>query len=84
MDYSNVDLKKIANKIRHDIIEMVYGANSGHPGGSLSITDILTVLYFKEMNIDPEEPDDPGRDRLVMSKGHASPGLYATLAEGRA
>ncbi|MCL5668233.1 MAG: transketolase, partial [Candidatus Thermoplasmatota archaeon] len=77
MDYSNVDLKKIANKIRHDIIEMVYGANSGHPGGSLSITDILTVLYFKEMNIDPEEPDDPGRDRLVMSKGHASPGLYA-------
>ncbi len=81
MDYSNVDLKKIANKIRHDIIEMVYGANSGHPGGSLSITDILTVLYFKEMNIDPEEPDDPGRDRLVMSKGHASPGLYATLSE---
>jgi len=81
MDYSNVDLKKIANRIRHDIIDMVYSANSGHPGGSLSITDILTVLYFKEMNIDPENPDDPERDRLIMSKGHASPGLYATLAE---
>ncbi|OWP55280.1 MAG: transketolase [Thermoplasmatales archaeon B_DKE] len=81
MDYRNVDLKKIANRIRHDIIDMVYSANSGHPGGSLSITDILTVLYFKEMNIDPENPDDPERDRLIMSKGHASPGLYATLAE---
>jgi len=81
MDYRNVDLKKIANRIRHDIINMVYSANSGHPGGSLSITDILTVLYFKEMNIDPENPDDPERDRLIMSKGHASPGLYATLAE---
>lgn len=81
MDYSITDLKKIGNRIRHDIIDMVYSAGSGHPGGSLSVTDILTVLYFKEMSIDPENPDDPSRDRLVMSKGHASPGLYATLAE---
>lgn len=75
------ELKKIANDVRKDIIEEVYSANSGHPGGALSITDILTVLYFSEMNIDPKKPNDENRDRLVLSKGHASAGLYATLAE---
>lgn len=78
--YDISDMRSIAVEVRKKIIEMVYGAKSGHPGGSLSIADILTVLYFKEMNIDPTNPDDPDRDRLIMSKGHASPGLYATLA----
>lgn len=78
--YNISDMKNLATEIRKRIIEMVYSAKSGHPGGSLSITDILTVLYFKEMNIDPLNPLDPNRDRLVMSKGHASPGLYATLS----
>lgn len=74
-------LEKIANKIRMDIIEEIHSANSGHPGGSLSCTDILTVLYFNEMNINPEKPRDEQRDRLVLSKGHAAAALYATLAE---
>ena len=78
--YTEADLKNIANSIRRKVIEMVYSAKSGHPGGSLSIADILSVLYFKEMNIDPLDPLNPDRDRLVMSKGHASPGLYATLS----
>lgn len=78
--YTEADLKNIANNIRKKVIEMVYSAKSGHPGGSLSISDILAVLYFKEMNIDPLDPLNPGRDRLIMSKGHASPGLYATLS----
>ena len=69
-----------AREARKLIIEMVYSANSGHPGGSLSIIDILTVLYFREMNIDPTNPNDPQRDRLVMSKGHASPALYSILS----
>lgn len=74
-------LEKQANEIRKDIVEMVYTAQSGHPGGSLSCADILTVLYFNQMNIDPENPNAKGRDRLVLSKGHCSPALYATLAE---
>ncbi|MCL4453935.1 MAG: transketolase [Candidatus Thermoplasmatota archaeon] len=78
--YTVNDLAPIARQIRKEIIKMVYSAKSGHPGGSLSITDVLTALYFKEMNINPERPDDPDRDILVMSKGHASPALYATLA----
>lgn len=73
-------LKNIAKQIRLDIIEEVYSAQSGHPGGALSVTDILTVLYFHEMNINPEKPDMENRDRLVLSKGHASAALYATLA----
>ena len=73
-------LKKIAKEIRKGIIEEVYSSQSGHPGGSLSIADILTVLYFYEMNINPENPKDGNRDRLVLSKGHCSPALYATLA----
>ena len=75
------ELKLIANDIRKDIIEEVYSANSGHPGGALSIADIMTVLYFNQMNINPEEPNSNLRDRLVLSKGHASACLYATLAE---
>ena len=78
--YTVNDLASIARQIRKEIIKMVYSAKSGHPGGSLSITDVLTALYFKEMNINPEKPDDPDRDILVMSKGHASPALYATLS----
>ena len=73
------NFKNIAHNVRQSIIEMVYNAKSGHPGGSLSITDILTVLYFKEMNI--ASPDDENRDRLVLSKGHCSTALYAILAE---
>jgi transketolase len=75
------ELQKIANNIRISIINEVYSGQSGHPGGALSCTDILTVLYFNQMNINPQEPQSPSRDRFVLSKGHASPALYATLAE---
>ena len=75
------DLKVTANNIRKSIIEEIYSAASGHPGGSLSAADILTVLYFYQMNIDPKDPKNENRDRFVLSKGHASPVLYATLAE---
>lgn len=74
-------LEKIANNVRMDILEEVYNAKSGHIGGAFSIADILTVLYFNEMNIDAKSPDSPDRDRLVLSKGHASAALYAVLAE---
>lgn len=74
-------LEKIANNVRIDILEEVYNAKSGHIGGAFSIADILTVLYFNEMNIDAKIPDSPDRDRLVLSKGHASAALYAVLAE---
>lgn len=74
-------LQKIANRIRMDIITEIYYGKSGHPGGSLSIADILAVLYFNEMNINPKMPEDSSRDRLVLSKGHASAALYAVLAE---
>ena len=75
------DLTKIALKIRKNSIDMIYRAASGHPGGALSIADILTVLYFKEMDIDPKNPKKEDRDRFVLSKGHASAAYYATLAE---
>ena len=75
------ELEKIANNVRIGIIEAVYAAKSGHPGGSLSIADILTVLYFNQMNIDETKPQDKTRDRLVLSKGHCAPALYSTLAE---
>lgn len=75
------ELKSHANEARKSIIEEVYLAGSGHPGGALSVVDILTVLYFNQMNIDPEKKDDLNRDRLVLSKGHASAALYAVLAE---
>ncbi len=74
------ELKNIAKEVRRGIIESIYSGNSGHPGGSLSCADILTVLYFNQMNIDPEKPDDEARDRFVLSKGHAAPALYSTLA----
>ena len=74
------NLEEIANKIRINTVKEVYYAQSGHPGGSLSIADILAVLYFKEMKIDPKNPKDENRDRFVLSKGHCSPALYATLA----
>lgn len=73
-------LANIANDIRIGIIEQVYNANSGHPGGSLSCADILAVLYFNQMNIDSENPNAKGRDRFVLSKGHCAPALYAALA----
>ena len=75
------DLKEIATLMRADIIEMLAAAGSGHPGGSLSATDILAVLYFDKMNIDPSNPEWPDRDRLVLAKGHAAPALYAALAQ---
>ena len=75
------DLKMKAKKIRKDIIKEVYNANSGHPGGSLSISDIMAVLYFNELRIDEKNPRWEERDRLVLSKGHCSPALYAALAE---
>ena len=75
------ELKNIAKEARKNVVEQVYGAGSGHPGGALSCIDILTVLYFNQMNIDPKDPKNENRDRFVLSKGHASPVLYATLAE---
>lgn len=78
-DYTN--LEKSSKNIRRNIIDMIYKAQSGHPGGALSITDILTYLYFKEMNVNLENPKIENRDRLVLSKGHASAALYATLCE---
>lgn len=74
------ELKEISKEIRKGIIEAVYSNKSGHPGGSLSIADIITVLYFKEMNIDPKNPKDENRDRLVLSKGHCAPALYSALS----
>ena len=76
-----LELSRIANQVRFGIIEGVYNAACGHPGGSLSIADILTYLYFEEMNVDPKNPAKADRDRFVLSKGHTAPGLYATLAQ---
>ncbi len=75
------ELAKIALNVRKGIIEGTFNAKSGHPGGSLSITEILTYLYFKEMNIDPAEPHKENRDRFVLSKGHAAPALYSVMAQ---
>jgi transketolase len=74
-------LAQVARNLRISIIEMLAQSASGHPGGSLSIAEILSYLYFHEMNIDPTRPDLPDRDRFVLSKGHAAPALYAVLAE---
>ncbi len=74
------ELQAISKDVRKGIIEAVYNAKSGHPGGSLSCADILTVLYFYQMNINPEIPDAKERDRFVLSKGHAAPALYSVLA----
>ena len=82
MDKAKLDrLKSAANNIRIGAIEAVYSASSGHPGGSLSIADVLAYLYFEELNIDPSDPKKADRDRFVLSKGHTTPGLYAALAE---
>jgi transketolase len=75
------ELKRMAATIRCDIIQMIYAAGSGHPGGSLSATDIVTALYFRVMRVDPNNPDWPDRDRFILSKGHACPVWYAALAE---
>ncbi len=74
------ELKRVANEVRKGIVTGVHAAKAGHPGGSLSIADILTYLYFEDMNVDPAEPKKADRDRLVLSKGHAAPALYAVLA----
>lgn len=82
MKITNIEaLQNIAYEVRKGIIEEVYEAQSGHPGGSLSCSDILTVLYFNQMNVDPKKPNDINRDRLVLSKGHCSPALYSVLAQ---
>jgi transketolase len=73
-------LQKMANEVRKGIINGTHAAESGHPGGSLSAAEVLTYLYFEEMNIDPADPGNPDRDRFVLSKGHAAPGLYSVLA----
>ena len=75
-----LEMKKNACKVRRYTIEGVFNAKSGHPGGSLSAADIITYLYFKEMNVDAAHPDDPNRDRFVLSKGHCCPALYGALA----
>lgn len=76
-----IKLSKIATQVRKNALTAVFSASSGHPGGSLSIADIITYLYFEEMNVDPKNPKMPDRDRFVLSKGHTSPALYGVLAE---
>ncbi len=78
-EMNNKEYEEIASQIRQHVIRAIYNAKSGHPGGSLSATDILTALFFKEMNIDPENPEKEDRDMFVLSKGHAAPALYATM-----
>lgn len=82
--FTNQDVKRLEGKaveIRHDVLNMIYTAKAGHPGGSLSAVEVVTALYFHVMNIDPQNPDWEDRDRFVLSKGHACPVLYAALAE---
>ena len=79
--HTDAELEKIAARFRQGVIVGTHAAKSGHPGGSLSAADILTYLYFEEMDVYPQNPNDPKRDRLVLSKGHAAPGLYSVLAE---
>ncbi len=76
-----LQLRMTALRVRMGVIEATHSAKSGHPGGSLSAADVLTYLYFRELRVDPMAPQDPDRDRFVLSKGHAAPALYATLAE---
>ena len=76
-----LELQKIANEVRKDIVTAVHAAKAGHPGGSLSAADLFTYLYFEEMNVDPKDPKKADRDRFVLSKGHTAPGLYSVLAE---
>ena len=74
------ELARVANEVRRGIVTGVHAAKAGHPGGSLSVADILTYLYFEDMNVDPADPHKADRDRLVLSKGHAAPALYSVLA----
>ena len=76
----NLELQKVANEVRKDIVTALHAAKAGHPGGSLSAADLFTYLYFEEMNIDPKDPKKADRDRFVLSKGHTAPGLYSALA----
>ena len=76
----NQELKRNAIKLRRGILRSTHAAASGHPGGSLSATELFTLLYFEELQVDPKNPEDPKRDRFVLSKGHCAPGLYAALA----
>ena len=76
-----LELQKIANEVRKDIVTAVHAVKAGHPGGSLSAADVFTYLYFEEMNIDPKDPKKADRDRFVLSKGHTAPGYYSALAE---
>ena len=78
MDFKHYE--EIASRVRTDIVKAVHKAGSGHPGGSLSAADIVTALYFKEMHIDPQHPQMEGRDKFILSKGHAGPVQYAALA----
>lgn len=78
---NTLEFERKCKTIRRDIITMLANAQSGHPGGSLSVVEIMTTLYFEKMNIDPTHPKDPNRDRFVLSKGHAAPCYYAILAE---
>jgi transketolase len=81
MAMTNLELKRTANEVRKGIVTAVHAAGAGHPGGSLSAADIFTYLYFEEMNIDPQDPKNPDRDRFVLSKGHTAPGLYSVMAQ---
>ena len=78
---NKLELMKTANEIRKGIVTALHSAKAGHPGGSLSATEIVTYLYFEEMNVDPKDPKKADRDRFVLSKGHTAPGLYSTLAQ---
>ena len=78
---NKLELIKTANEIRKGIVTALHSAKAGHPGGSLSATEIFTYLYFEEMNVDPKDPKKADRDRFVLSKGHTAPGLYSTLAQ---
>ena len=78
---NNLDLAKTANEVRKGIVTAVHSAKAGHPGGSLSCADLMTFLYFEEMNIDPKDPKKADRDRFVLSKGHCAPALYSALAQ---
>lgn len=77
----NLQLKKIANEVRKNIVTGLHSAKSGHPGGSLSAADMVTFLYYEEMNVDAKNPKNPNRDRFVLSKGHTAPALYVNLAD---
>lgn len=78
---NTAELSCICKQVRRDIINMTANAGSGHPGGSLSATELMTTLFFRQMRIDPKNPKDPNRDRFVLSKGHSAPCYYAVLAE---